>query len=585
MTFLRRLPPLLPLVTSVWALAACGAAEKAPSTTVAAVAAVAPTSAYPAARLARPVTGDSAMVVSASPYATLAGLAVLRAGGNAVDAAITVALTLAVTYPAAGNLGGGGFMVARINGRNVALDFRETAPAAASQDMYLNAKGELTDRSTTGALAAGVPGSVAGLYEAHRKFGRTPWADLVRPAIALAEDGFAIDSAFQDDDEDGAHRLERDSASAALFLRNGRFPAVGTRWRAPELAAVLRRIATRGRAGFYQGETAQLIATAMQRGGGIISLADLAGYTPQWREPITFDYRGHHIVSMPPVSSGGLTLALILGIIEGRDVAALGWRTPESIHLLAEAERRAYVRRNTLLGDPAFMTIPVQAFLSRDTAAALLAQIGATSSGSATMRAVSESRHTTHFSVVDADGNAVAITTTLNESFGAAFTVPGGGFLLNNEMDDFTTRIGAVNAMGLVQGSANAIAPGRRMLSSMTPTIMLDSANRVELVTGAAGGAYIITTVAHQIVSLVDHGRMLAEAMTAPQFHHQDVPDSLVVEQSAWAESAAVFMRPSGHAVKLSPWGFLTNVQSIHRENGRWIGVTEPRGQGLAKGY
>ena len=582
MTLLRRLPPLLPLVTSVWVLPACGATEQAPATTVAAIAA---TSAYPATRLARPVTGDSAMVVSASPYATAAGLAVLRAGGNAVDAAITVALTLAVTYPAAGNLGGGGFMVARINGRNVALDFRETAPAAASQDMYLNAKGELTDRSTTGALAAGVPGSVAGLYEAHRKFGRTPWADLVRPAITLAEDGFAIDSAFQDDDEDGAHRLERDSASAALFLRGGRFPAVGTRWRAPELAAVLRRIATRGRAGFYQGETAQLIVTAMQRGGGIISLADLAGYAPQWREPITFDYRGHHIVSMPPVSSGGLTLALILGIIEGRDVAALGWRTPESIHLLAEAERRAYVRRNTLLGDPAFMTIPAQSFMSHDTAAALLAQIGATSSGSATARALSESRHTTHFSVVDADGNAVAVTTTLNESFGAAFTVPGGGFLLNNEMDDFTTRIGAVNAMGLVQGSANAIAPGRRMLSSMTPTIMLDSANRVELVTGAAGGAYIITTVAHQIVSLVDHGRTLAEAMAAPQFHHQDVPDSLVVEQSAWADSAAAFMRPLGHAVKLSPWGFLTNVQSIHRENGRWIGVTEPRGQGLAKGY
>jgi len=540
---------------------------------------------YPAPRQARPATADSAMVVSASPYATEAGLAVLRAGGNAVDAAVTVALTLAVTYPAAGNVGGGGFMVARINGQNVALDFRETAPEAATRDMYLDAGGNLTDRSTTGPLAAGVPGSVAGLYEAHRKFGRKPWAELVQPAIALAGQGFAIDSAFSDDDEDGAHRLATDPGSTALFLRDGAFPAVGATWCAPDLAAVLQRIATRGKAGFYEGETAQLIVNAMQRSGGIISASDLASYTPIWREPVAFDYRGHHIVSMPPASSGGLTLALILGVLEGRDVAALGWRTPASIHLLAEAERRAYVRRNSLLGDPAFMTIPVKSFLSRDTAAALREQIGTMSSGSPNVAAPTEPRHTTHFSVVDADGNAVAITTTLNTSFGSGFTVPGAGFLLNNEMDDFTTRLGAVNAMGLVQGTANAIAPGKRMLSSMTPTIMLDSANRVVLVTGAAGGAYIITTIAHQIVSLVDHRRTLAEAMTVPQFHHQDAPDSLVVEQSAWADSAAVFMRPLGHGVVRSPWGFLTNVQSIHREDGRWVGVTEPRGRGLARGY
>jgi gamma-glutamyltranspeptidase/glutathione hydrolase len=360
---------------------------------------------------------------------------------------------------------------------------------------------------------------------------------------------------------------------------------LGSQWRAPELAAVLQRIADKGKAGFYDGETAQLIVSAMQRSGGIISRDDLAKYTPVWREPITFDYRGKHIISMPPVSSGGLTLALILGILEGRDVSALGWRTAEGIHLLAEAERRAYVRRNSLLGDPAFMTIPTASFLSRDTAAALRTEIGAKSSGPTAAASVAEPRHTTHFSVVDAAGNAVAITTTLNGSYGAAFTVPGAGFLLNNEMDDFTTKLGAVNAMGLVQGTANAIAPGKRMLSSMTPTIMLDSANRVELVTGAAGGAYIITSIAHQIVSLVDHRRTLADAMTVPQFHHQDVPDSLVVEQSAWADSAAAFLRPLGHGVKPSPWGFLTNVQSIHRENGRWVGVTEPRGRGLAKGY
>ncbi len=539
----------------------------------------------PGPRTATVASGDSAMIVSASPYATRAGLAVLRAGGNAVDAAVTVALTLAVTYPAAGNIGGGGFMVARINGKNVALDFREIAPHAASRDMYLDAAHNVTGRSLTGALAAGVPGSVAGLYEAHRKYGTIPWAKLVQPAIELAENGFPIDSAFSDDDEEGAHRLSGDSASAALFLRDGRFRAIADTWRAPELAAVLRRIAEHGRDGFYAGPTAELIAAAMRRDHGIITLADLTAYQPIWRAPITFDYRGRHVVSMPPVSSGGLTLGLILGILEGRDVAALGWRTPQSIHLLAEAERRAYARRNATLGDPAFVTIPVASFMSKDTAATLRAQIGDRSSGGSVSPAAKEPRHTTHFSVVDAHGNAVAITTTLNESYGAAFTVPGGQFLLNDEMDDFTAKVGAVNAMGLTQGATNAIAPGKRMLSSMTPTIVLDSTNRVVLVTGAAGGAYIITAVAHQIVSLFDYHRTLAEAMAAPQFHHQDVPDSLVVEAGAWADSAVAFMKPLGHAVKRSPWGFLANVQSIHWEGGHWSGVTEPRGRGLAAGY
>ena len=546
------------------------------------------TGATPPKRALRPATmatADSAMIVSASPLATNAGLVVLRHGGNAVDAAVTVALTLAVTYPAAGNIGGGGFMVARINGKNVALDFREVAPRGATRDMYLDSAGNMTDRSVTGALAAGVPGSVAGLYEAHRKYGTKPWSELVRPAMELAERGFTIDTSFTDDDEDGAERLAKDSASAALFLRNRKFVAVGDTWRAPELAAVLRRIAERGRDGFYKGETADLIVAAIKKSGGIISHQDLAGYQAIWRTPLEFTYRGHPVVSMPPVSSGGLTLALILRILERSNIDSLAWRSPESIHLLAEAERRAFARRNTLLGDPAFVKIPIASFMSGDTAAALLAEIGATSSGGGDGTAPKEPRHTTHFSVVDAHGNAVAITTTLNESYGAAFTVPGAQFLLNDEMDDFTGKVGAVNAMGLVQGETNAIAPGKRMLSSMTPTIVLDSSGAPLLVTGAAGGAYIITAVAHQIVSLFDYHRSLGEAMAAPQFHHQDVPDSLVVEQVAWADSAVVFMKPLGHAVKLSPWGSLANVQSIHREDGKWHGVTEPRGYGLAKGY
>ena len=537
------------------------------------------------AREARVTTADSAMVVSASPFATNAGLAVLRSGGNAVDAAVAVAMTLAVTYPAAGNIGGGGFMVARINGKNVALDFRESAPKGATRDMYLDSAGNVTQKGVTGALAAGVPGSVAGLYEAHKKYGSKPWAELLKTAITLADSGFAIDTAFSDDDEGGAKRLGLDSTSAKLFLKDGKFLPVGAIWKAPGLAATLRRIAEKGRDGFYLGETADLIVASMKAGGGIITHADLKGFQPLWRTPVEFDYRGHHVISMPPVSSGGLTLGLILGILEHKDLASLGWRSPQSIHVLAEAERRAFARRNTLLGDPAFVKIPVKSFLSKDTATALAAEIGDKSSGSAPSVPAKDKRHTTHFSVVDAKGNAVAITTTINESYGSAFSVAGAQFLLNDEMDDFTSKPGAVNAMGLVQGSTNEIAPGKRMLSSMTPTIVLDSAGAPLLVTGAAGGAYIITAVAHQIVSVIDYHQSLGAAMAAPQFHHQDNPDSLVVEKIGWADSARVFMAPLGHGVKVSPWGFLANVQSIHRDGKVWRGVSEPRGFGLAAGY
>lgn len=581
---MRQSALLLAFVAAVLS-SACGSEQGAVRSSAGGSASAVSVPAVPPMRQAIVASADSAMVVSASPHATRAGLAVLRDGGNAVDAAVTVALTLAVTYPAAGNIGGGGFMLARMAGRNVALDFREVAPAAATRDMFLDAQGNVTERSVTGALAAGVPGSVAGLFEAHRKYGSKPWAELVQPAIVLAESGFTIDTAFTDDGEGGAARLARDSASAALFLRDGRFVAVGDTWRAPELAAALRRIAEEGRDGFYRGETAALIVAAMKRGGGIISHEDLERYRPVWRTPVELDYRGHRVVSMPPASSGGLTLGLILGILGQTDIASLGWRTPQSIHLLAEAERRAFARRNALLGDPAFVRIPVASFLSEDTARALRAEITSVSSGGAAGSVAKEPRHTTHFSIVDAKGNAVALTTTLNESHGAAFTVPGAQFLLNDEMDDFTAKVGAVNAMGLVQGEANAIAPGKRMLSSMTPTFVLDPSGAPVLVTGAAGGAYIITAVAHQIVALLDYHATLGESMAAPQFHHQDVPDSLVVERVAWADSAATFLAPLGHAVKPSPWGSLANVQSIHREGGKWRGVSEPRGFGLAQGY
>ena len=540
---------------------------------------------YGRTRAARVTTADSAMVVSASPFATQAGLDVLKGGGNAVDAAVAVAMTLAVTYPAAGNIGGGGFMVARINGKNVALDFRETAPRAASRDMYLDSAGNVTEKSVTGALAAGIPGSVAGLYEAHKKYGSKPWAELLKRAITLADSGFAIDTAFSDDDEGGAKRLGRDSTSASLFLKDGKFLPVGATWRAPGLAKTLTRIAQRGRDGFYLGETADLVVASMKAGGGIITHADLKGYQPLWRTPVEFDYRGNHVISMPPVSSGGLTIGLILGILEHQDLAAMGWRQAKSIHVISEAERRAFARRNSLLGDPAFVKIPVASFMSKDTAKALSAEIGDMSSGSAPAAPTKDKRHTTHFAVVDAKGNAVSITTTINESYGSAFSVAGAQFLMNDEMDDFTAKVGAVNAMGLVQGSTNEIAPGKRMLSSMTPTIVLDSTGAPLLVTGAAGGAYIITAVTHLILSIVDYHKSLGEAMAAPQFHHQDVPDSLVVEKMAWYDTATAMMAPFGHGVKISPWGGLAMVQSIHRDGKVWRGVSEPRGFGLAAGY
>jgi gamma-glutamyltranspeptidase/glutathione hydrolase len=525
------------------------------------------------------------MVVSAAPAATRAGLAVLRRGGNAIDAAVTVAFALAVAYPTAGNLGGGGFIVAHIHGNDVALDFRERAPGAATRDMYLDSTGQVTEKSLVGALAAGVPGSVAGLWEAHRKFGSRPWAELVQPAIDLAEQGLVVDSAFVEDVHGDSARLARFPSTAALLLPGGRPTPVGSTWKNPDLAAVLRRIAERGADGFYAGPTAGLIVAEMQRSGGIISLEDLKHYRALWRAPVRFDYRGHHVISMPPSSSGGLTLGLIAGILGGFDLQAAGYRTPQSIHLIAQAERRAFSRRNAFLGDPDFGPIPAAAFLSPDSAAALRATIDPASAGPpGGGTAAPEPRHTTHFSIVDARGNAVAMTTTLNEGYGSALVVTGAGFLLNDEMDDFTAKVGARNAMGLVQGERNAIAPGKRMLSSMSPTIVLDSAGTPMLVTGASGGAQIISAVASVLTGVLDFHQPLDAIMGAPQFHAQDVPDSLIVEGGRWTAAELAPLGKLGYPVA-ERGGALAWVQSILKVGNRWSGVSEPRSFGLALGY
>jgi gamma-glutamyltranspeptidase/glutathione hydrolase len=546
--------------------------------------------AYRDAHPANVATASSAMVVTAAPLATRAGVQVLRDGGNAVDAAVAVAFSLAVVYPTAGNLGGGGFIVARVGGQSAALDFREIAPAASSRDMYLDKAGNVTDKSLTGPLAAGVPGSVAGLWAAHQKFGSRPWRELLQPAIELADKGFVADSQFVNDIKGDSERLSRFTSSAALFLPGGAPVGYGATWRNPDLAATLRRIAARGRDGFYMDTTADLIVAEMRKSGGIISHADLKGYEPLWRAPVEFDYRGHHVISMPPASSGGLTIALVANILSGVDLRAMGWHSPEAIRVIAEAERMAFARRNTLLADPAYVKIQTEAFLSPDTAAALRSMI---MSGSADVadspRVASRERHTTHFSVVDAKGNAVAMTTTINNGFGSAVTVAGAGFLLNDEMDDFTAKVGAINSMGLRQGDANAIQPGKRMLSSMSPTIVLDSAGAPMLVTGASGGPRIITGVLQTLINVLDYHMPLGTAATAPRFHTQDYPVVLELERGGYGDTLVRALAGRGQHPEIRNYPYDVDmygwVQSILRADGRWYGVPEPRGHGLALGY
>lgn len=538
------------------------------------------------ARAGNAATADSAMVVSASPIASRVGVEILQRGGNAVDAAVGVAFALAVTYPTAGNIGGGGLMVARVNGQAVALDFREVAPLAATRDMYLDAKGNPTDRSVTGPLAVGVPGSVAGLYAAHQKFGALTWRDVVRPAMALADTGFIADDAFAEDLQSNIKRFS--GGSAALFTPNGVPVDTGMRWKNPDLAATLGRIAAQGAKGFYEGETADKLVAEMQRDGGIITREDLVRYTPKWRTPIEFTYRGHRVLTMPPVSSGGLTFALIANVLSGYDVRAMGWHSADAIAVMAEAERAAYARRNTLLADPDFVPTPSDAFLSPDTAAALRRAIDLRKHVRTPVPPDPvRGRHTTHLSVVDGQGNAVAITTTLNAGYGSAVTVTGAGFLLNNEMDDFTAKPGALNQMGLRQGEANAIVPAKRMLSSMTPTIVLDRTGAPLLVVGAAGGAKIITAVAQIVSNVLDFGMDLRAAMNAPRFHAQDFPDRIELRTGdTVATAAAAELQRRGYVIAFrpDPWAFGW-AQGIMRSGSRWQGVSEPRGHGLAAGY
>lgn len=547
--------------------------------------------AWPFAATAPPAIAASAMVVTDAPLATDVGTEILRAGGNAIDAAVAVAFALAVVYPEAGNIGGGGFIVAHMaDGTDAALDFREMAPLAATRDMYLDEAGNPTSLSVTGHLAAGVPGAVMGLWQAHQRFGTRPWPELLAPAIHLARDGFIADARFQEVIADEAERLARFEASAALFLPGGQPVRAGTTWRNPDLAAVLERIAERGPDGFYRGETADLIVAEMRRGNGIISHEDLASYEAKWRDPVVFDYRGQRVISMPPPSSGGLTLALIANILEGYEGDEAGWHQPEHLHRTAEAMRRAFADRNAVLGDPDFADVPAARFTSEAYADSLRATIDpARATPSESIRPAtaevesSESDHTTHFSIVDATGNAVALTTTINNLYGAAVTVTGAGFLLNDEMDDFTAKVGAPNMFGLVQGAANAIEPRKRMLSAMTPTIVLDRTGAPLLVTGARGGPRIITAVLQVMSNVIDHGMPLERAVHAPRIHHQHLPDVLYFEEGGLLPADSAALEAMGHSVR--PRDGVGNAPAILRSGGRWVGVPDPRVGGKAGGY
>jgi gamma-glutamyltranspeptidase/glutathione hydrolase len=526
------------------------------------------------------------MVVTDASLATKVGADVLAAGGNAVDAAVATAFALAVVFPTAGNVGGGGFLVARMGGKSYALDFRETAPAAATRDMFLGPDGKATEDSRLGYRSAGVPGTVAGMWEAWQKLGskKESWAELLAPAIDLADRGFVVDEAFAKTIGIVATKLAKFPASSALFLPSGVAPAVGSTWRDPDLAAVLRRVASDGASGFYAGAVAERIGKAMKDGGGIMSTADLGAYRAKWRDPFEYQYRGRTLVGMPPPSSGAVTMAMIAHLLTPWDLRALGWHSADHVHLAAECMRRAFAARNAKLGDPDFVQNPVAELVSDDWArdqGATIVKDRATPTKDLYPSLAARpagGTDTTHMAVVDADGNAVSMTTTVNTWFGSGVTVPGLGFVLNDEMDDFATVPGTANGFGLVQGEPNAIAPGKRMLSSMSPTLVLGPSGSVDLVLGAAGGSRIISTVFEELSNVVDFGMDPADSVRAPRFHQQDLPDVLLLEGRALPEAVRRALEAMGHATKDAE--HLADAPAIGRSLGLWQGASEPRRDG-----
>ena len=526
-----------------------------------------------------------AMVASNNELAAKVGAEVMKQGGNAVDAAVATGFALAVTFPEAGNLGGGGYMVIRMaDGRVAALDYREVAPIAATHDMYVGANGKLTGESVIGPRASGVPGAVAGMLEAHRKYGALPVAKVLAPAIRLASEGFIVDSTLFRSLAGDKYRIES-FAGKALFFPNGAPPPIGSRLRQPQLARTIRLIADSGASAFYRGSIADSIDSQMRREGGLITKADLARYRPVWRDPIRSTYRGYSLISMPPSSSGGITVTEMLNILEAYGPPA-PFGTAERVHAVASASQRAFVDRNSKLGDPAFVHVPLSTLTSKSYASSIARSISR-DHAAPTKRiasAMGEGNETTHWSVVDRSGNAVATTSTLNDLYGSGVYVRGAGFFLNDEMDDFTAQPGTPNMFGLIQGEANSIAPGKRMLSAMSPTIVLDPRGNLLLVTGARGGPRIISATSQIILNVIDHRMSLADAMSAPRLHHQALPDSIRLEAGGFDPAVIARLRAMGHNVYELGSG-IASAASVMRVKGGYEGMDDPRSHGGAAGF
>ena len=556
--------------------------------------------------------GSEGMVASVDGYASRVGIEVLEKGGNAVDAAVAVHMVLAVTHPQAGNLGGGGFMVVHMENDDIdrAIDFREKAPLASRHDMYLDENGEVIEgASTLGYLACGVPGSVAGLWAAHLNYGTMPWADLLEPAYRLAKEGFVIGGLLAGDLLAAHEKLMEFPATAAIFTREGEPFKEGDVLIQADLARTIKRIMEDGRGGFYKGEVAALIAADMRANGGLISEDDLAAYDPVGRRPITCEFAGYTILSMPPPSSGGILLCQMLAMLSEFDLRRLGHNSSPYIHLLTEVEKLAYADRAEFLGDADFYPVPVEHLLSpeyielrargihleRATPSRSISHgpkpAGKTETLIDEMRGsqpVKESGETTHFSIVDRDGNAVSCTTTLNGRFGSCVVAAGTGVLLNNEMDDFSMKPGVPNIYGLVGGEANAIAPGKRMLSSMTPTIVLKDGMAV-LVLGSPGGSTIITTVLQVILNVLIFDMPLDEAVSSPRIHHQWLPDETRVEAGGLPQETLDDLRGLGHnIIEVDALGDVHAVR-VERDSDssglHLTGVSDPRRGGIALGH
>ena len=554
----------------------------------------------------QPVRARHGIVAATNQLASRVGVDILQRGGNAVDAAIAVAFALAVTHPAAGNLGGGGFMMIRLkNGRTTAIDYREMAPAAATRDIYLDQNGNLIKGeggSLLGYRAAGVPGTVRGMELALKKYGsgKLSWAQLIEPARQLALKGFPVSHLLARALTKKKPQFELYEDSRKIFLNNGKLYQEGDVLRQPDLAATLARLQRNGARDFYEGTTAQLIAADMKRHNGLLTLADLKGYVAKEREPLRGNYRGYEVITMPPPSSGGVILIEMLNIIEGYDLKAMGPASGDRYHYMAEAMRRAYADRAEYLGDADFANVPMSGLIAKDYAGKLRATINPDhASTSAEIRfgqpAGAESGSTTHFTIVDAEGNAVANSYTLNDSYGSKVVAKGTGFLLNNEMDDFAAKPGTANLYGLIQGARNAIAPRKRPLSAMTPTFVLRPDGSLWFAVGSPGGATIINTVLQIVTNIIDYDMNLQQAVDAPRIHNQWLPDEVAYEPYALSEDTLRLLRSRGHTLRIradAGWtdgdGYMGDAAGvmIEEKTGVRLGATDPRrSDGPALGY